>query len=277
MTWTRHAVIRGFGGDASFTVPVGNGPAARLVGEFGVPTSSTRFKTDGLVGVACSYTESDIGFIVELASLPRMRRNMATARLINPATAEGGTAYEVDTYPFNQRPFTGPGDRNWASFTLVRGQGARYEWRTGADAVREAARKVVAATWTLSRAMREPFVAGWLDRHGGDFISTLRDDEPGLADLPAGQLALTMLLEEGQHLTNKAGPLGYYSEEDDQYLRDAAECLDLPRWARVRLADSGGPGTGFTAASIWVKAGKTLEDLGMWLARLTGAPEGSHR
>ncbi len=202
---------------------------------------------------------------------------MARAKLINPTQVDGGTAYEVDTYPFNQRKFTGTDDRAWALFKLVRGQGARYEWRTGADAVRQAARKVTAGACTLGQAMKEPCVGDWVARRRGDFISALQDDEPWLADLPAGLLALKMLLEEGQHLTNKAGPLSYYSEEDDQYLRDAAESLDLPRWARVSLTDSGGPGTGFTAASIWVKAGKTLEDLGIWLARFTGAPKGSHR
>lgn len=192
---------------------------------------------------------------------------MATARLINPVSVEGGTAYEVDTYPFGQRPFTGPEDRGWASFKLVRGQGARYEWRTGADGVRAAARKVAAATWTLRRAMKEPCVGEWLGHRREDFICARQDDDPGVADLGMDQLALKMLLEKGQHLTNRAGPLGYYDEEDDRHLRDAAYRLDLPRWASVRLSDDGGPGTGFTAVSILLNDGHGLDELATWLAQ----------
>jgi hypothetical protein len=194
------------------------------------------------------------------------RRNMATAKLINPVTVDGGTAYEVDTYPFNQRPLMNADGRRWAAFKVVRGQGARYEWQTGADAVREAATKVTSGASTLARAMKDPFVLEWVGRRREEFIEAIQDDEPGVVDLVPAQLVRRMLLERGQRLTNRAGPLGYYDEENpERYLRDAAQALDLPRWASVRLSEDGGPGTGFTAVSIWVRSGHTLADLATWL------------
>lgn len=67
-------------------------------------------------------------------------------------------------------------------------------------------------------------------------------------------------------MANEDGTFGYYmGDEDDAYLRDAAEALDLPPWARVWLHDEGGPGSGFTAAAIVLQNGKSLEDLAAWL------------
>jgi hypothetical protein len=204
---------------------------------------------------------------------------MAKATLINPMQVEGGTAYEVDTYPFDQRPFMSADGRRWAAFKVERGGGARYEWQTGADAVREAARKLTSGALTLARAMKDPFVVEWVGRRREAFIEAIQDDEPGVVDLVPAQLARRMLLERGQRLTNRAGPFSYYDEEDpERYLRDAASNLDLPPWARVRLSDDGGPGTGFTAVSIWLDTGHGLDDLATWLSELTTqARRGSNR
>jgi len=207
------------------------------------------------------------------------RRNMATAKLINPMQVDGGTAYEVDTYPFDQRPFMSADGRRWAAFKVERGGGARYQWQTGADAVREAARKVAAGSWTVARAMRDPSVVEWVGRRREAFIEAVQDDEPGVVDLVPARLARRMLLERGQRLTNRAGPFSYYDEEEPEYyLRDAAQALDLPRWAFVRLSDDGGPGTGFTAVSILLDTGHGLDDLATWLSKwTTQAHRGSNR
>lgn len=59
----------------------------------------------------------------------------------------------------------------------------------------------------------------------------------------------------------------YYDEEDDSIAREAAECLDLPKWARVRTFPAGGPGTGFNQTLVVLTRCKCLGDLADHLNR----------
>jgi hypothetical protein len=195
---------------------------------------------------------------------------MAIARLINPTSARGATIYEVDTWPFEDRRFHGPDTRDWADFVLT-ADGAEFEWRTGADKVREAAEKVVAGTWTVQHAkQQEPAVADWLERRGRVHWDLLKDEDPGLADPTSREeveeLERRVLVCVGLYLDNESGGLGYYEEDDDSYLDDAARALDLPSWAHVANTEEGGPGSGYMAAAIVLTDGRDLEDLAEWLA-----------
>jgi hypothetical protein len=119
----------------------------------------------------------------------------------------------------------------------------------------------------LDTAMADPSVQSWVDRRREAFIESVVSPQPDVRDLAPERLAFEMLLARGVRLTNASGLFAYYDEEDDErFLRDAAEALALPRWASVRLASDGGPGTGFTSVSIWIEDGHDLADLCRWLA-----------
>ena len=196
---------------------------------------------------------------------------MARAQLINSMEVDGGTAWAVDADPAGAQQFTGSG-RRWARFKVTRDGGARFEWQTGADRVREVARKLMGGQLMLDAALADPFVERWVDRRRDVFIATVQNRDPAVRDLAPQRLAFEMLLARGVRLTNASGPFAYYDEDDaERFLRDAAEALDpLPIWAAVRLADDGAPGTGFTAVSIWVEDGHDLRDLDPWLAGRDG-------
>jgi protein-tyrosine phosphatase len=190
---------------------------------------------------------------------------MANAELINPRAVEGGTAYTVSTSPFDAAPFSGPDHRDWDAFRLT-GDGATFEWRTGADHVRRIAERVARGEWTFARARRDPFVERWLDGDRlADFVDAASDDDPSLADMPDAKLARRTFVEVGPFVENDIGLYGYYAEDDDSCLRDAASALDLPAWAHVQTFLDGGPGSGFENAAIVLEDGKDLRDLAAWL------------
>jgi hypothetical protein len=191
---------------------------------------------------------------------------MATAHLINPEEIDGCTWYAVDTWPMDAKPFTGPDERNWDAFRLD-GDGASYEWRTGADHVRRAAQKVARGDWTHARAMKDPFVRCWVEGNRlDDFAEVFSEYDASVSELSGAALVKRMLLEVGPHLENTTGLYGYYGEDDDAFLEDALYSLDLPEWASIETFDDGGPGSGFQNAALVLAAGKTLDDLAAWLA-----------
>lgn len=196
---------------------------------------------------------------------------MATARLINPTEMEGYTAWAIDTWPFGAGRFAGPDGRDWDAFRLTT-DGAEFEWRTGADHVRRAAERLVRGELTYEQAASDPFVEQWLE---GDRLAqieeSMEDEEPELAklaDLPAVEIARRLFMEYGPIVEDEKEPsiFGYYLEDDDSYLEDAARSLDLPPWARVATYADGGPGSGFENAAIVIDEGKDLGDLASWLA-----------
>ncbi len=188
---------------------------------------------------------------------------MAIARLINPKTVRGGTAWTVDV-EFDGTAFAGPADRDWDAFRLDLGD-PEYRWRTGADKVRECARRVASGEWSVDRALREEAVQEWLDAVGSDLFELL--EEHSSDEATNGDDGGRLLVELGPSVSDVGdGPLSYYPEDCDSYLRDAAWALDLPPWARVWLHDAGGVGSGYTAAEIVLAEGKGLQDLAAWLA-----------
>ncbi len=189
---------------------------------------------------------------------------MAIARLINPTDVEGGTAWTIDTYPFDAEPFAGPHDRNWDAFQVV-DDGAEFHWRTGADRVRHCAERVKAGEWTAAQALKDSAVQNWLFANGSELADLLFEEDPSAEDLEEDELNQRLLTDFGITVANEDGTFGYYMQDSDTYLSDAAEALDLPPWARVWLHDEGGPGSGFTAAAIVLHDGKSLDDLAAWL------------
>ncbi len=190
---------------------------------------------------------------------------MAIATLINPMEVEdGGTAWTIDTYPFDAAPFAGPAERHWDGFRVV-DDGAEFHWRTGADRVRHCAERVKAGEWLPARALEDPAVQRWLDANAAELADLLFEEDPSAEDLDDDELNKRLLTEFGSGVSNEEGAFGYHMRDDDAYLRDAAEALELPPWARVWLHDEGGPGTGFTAAAIVLDDGKSLGDLAAWL------------
>lgn len=189
---------------------------------------------------------------------------MAIATLINPTDVQGGTAWTIDTYPFEAAPFAGPPERDWDEFRVV-DDGAEFHWRTGADRVRQSAERVKAGEWTPAKALEDTFVQRWLDDNASELADLLFEEDPSAEGLDDAELNERLLTEFGTGVSNTEGAFGFYMQDDDAYLRDAAEALELPPWARVWLHDDGGPGSGFTAAAIVIEDGKSLGDLAAWL------------
>ena len=188
---------------------------------------------------------------------------MAKATLINGEEVAGGVAWAIDTSPAHDPAYPPRRRRDWAEFTVTE-FGAEYLWRTPTDHVRRVARALARGALSFEAARKAPWVKEWFDRRSEDYVLIFDDDEPGVADLPDAKLLRRMLLEVSTDLTEDS-PFGYYLEDDDAMLRQAAEALDLPPWATVECHDSGGPGTGFTAAQIVVADGKDLVDIARWL------------
>jgi hypothetical protein len=189
---------------------------------------------------------------------------MAIARLINPKPVPGGTAWTVDVELGHA--FAGPPDRDWDSFRAEDAE-AEYRWRTGADKVRQCAERVAAGECSVESALGEEAVEEWLDANWSELVELLEEDSSAEAQHDDEELKGRILVELGPRVSDIGdGPLSYYLEDSDFYLRDAAWTLDLPPWARVWLHDAGGMGSGYTAAEIVIAEGKELQDLAAWLA-----------
>jgi hypothetical protein len=178
---------------------------------------------------------------------------MASASLVHPIAIPGGTAYQVETWPFEIAPFAGPDDRDWARFDLVHPARARYEWRTRAD-------RVLAAILALEDGASAAEVVA--DRSVTEYLARIAAADPALHGAPALDLAAAVLpgLVWGD-LVEAAGPLSAYATDEDVYLHDAAVALELPEWGRRARAVDGRAG-----AFVVLDDGRTLAELEAWLA-----------
>ncbi len=197
---------------------------------------------------------------------------MATAHLINGETDDTGTRYEVDTWPAGEPPFEGPADRAWSDFRLSDDGDASFEWRTPNDRIAAISRAYVEGRVTLAEAVGDAMVQTWLrwrEYELNEALSAL-DEEP--EDLDAEEFHDLALRTLGATLDNAPCSYGYYLEDADGFLHDALRALPLPDWARADRKASGGPGSGFDAAFLWLAPGKTLRDLEAWLAAREAQP-----
>lgn len=193
---------------------------------------------------------------------------MATARLERAEEdVDGQATYEVRSEPWNAEPFAGPKGRDWDTFQRS-GDSASYEWRTGADRLRAAASGFSAGKRSVTEIMTEGSLASWLREKANRYVDSLEESErEGLAEEQAIERLLTMIANGALNLDEYDGSYSFYNFESDQHLAEAADALDLPRWARLDATSEGGPGSGYDQPCIVLGRGKTLKDLEKWLAK----------
>lgn len=176
---------------------------------------------------------------------------------------EGETAYAFDCNVMEMEPYAGPEGTDWCRFSCGQ-DSAAFEWRTGVDRLRDAARKVVAGDWTLKQARKDDGVDSWLDRSlewdedaaaSGGPVS---EDEAGIGLLRA---VVGGALDPGDSYGDRA----FYPWDWDFHFSDAAHALPLPPWARLEVGMGGGPGSGYDVWYLVLSKGKTLNDLKVWL------------
>jgi hypothetical protein len=183
---------------------------------------------------------------------------MASASLVNPIRVEGGTAYQVETWPFDASPFNGPDARDWAGFELLEPGSARYEWRTRADRLLAAIHAVEDGD-SPEKLVEDPVVA--------EYVVRIADADPIMRG--AGVVELAAAILPGlvwRDLVEAGGPWSAYASDDDLFLHEAAAALELPEWARRLRRAAGGPGSGHDAALVVIDDGHTLAELADWLA-----------
>jgi len=133
-----------------------------------------------------------------------------------------------------------------------------YEWRTGADRVREVAAAYVAGRLTVRRAVAK-LDGDYLER----VLQWLEMDVDEATDEELADLLPQMAEVPGPAVSD--GALSFYDFEDDAFFGDVASALDFPGWARRERVGDGGPGSGYERAVIVLEGGHTLWDLGEWL------------
>jgi hypothetical protein len=181
---------------------------------------------------------------------------MASASLVHPVPVDHGTAYEVETWPFECPPFAGAPSRDWSSFELAGPEEARFEWRTRADRILAAVRALAAGA-TAESVVADEVVAG--------YVARVAASVPGMPPATPPELAAAILPGlSWSDLVDPAGPWSAYRRDDESFLEEAAAALELPDWAGVRRmpAASGGG----RKVVVVLDDGRSLADLAALLA-----------
>lgn len=168
-------------------------------------------------------------------------------------------AYAVRTELFEPLPYSGPAGTNVCRFDAKAGS---YEWRTLSDHLRDLAQAFVAGDVTEREAL-----AG----HLGDWLTLtverLAEREDG-SELELVARVLRGIADDSIDTTDSDGPFRAYDLDDDVAMRDAANALPLPPWARLESCSDGGPGSGYEQPCLILSEHKQLEDYQAWLEAL---------
>lgn len=197
---------------------------------------------------------------------------MASATLQLEYEEDSRLVFRIEGSPFNAPPFAGPPSRDWDEFVVESPSEATYEWRTGADRVRDLATRLV-REGLCEEEVQGAFARSYYLREQDEKLEDSMSIPPvydyGID--PENELARQRLI-----LKNIASGViepaafdgfdSYYQFESDSYLHDAAHALELPPGARIVAHDDGGPGSGYTAQFLELAPGMTLSDYAAWLA-----------
>jgi hypothetical protein len=94
-----------------------------------------------------------------------------------------------------------------------------------------------------------------------------------LGELPFNEQLRAFAENVSVKFSSRDDLFGYYPEESDRPMSDALACLPLPSWASTSHEDSGGPGSGYTAAYLLIQEPHTIEEYAAWLeVRALAAP-----
>jgi hypothetical protein len=181
---------------------------------------------------------------------------MASASLVHPAPVAGGVAYEIETWPFESRPFEGPADRDWASFELDAPGRATFAWRSRADRV-HAAIRALERGGAAADALMDGIVA--------EYVAVIARGVRGMPRASLVDLAAAILpgLCWGD-LVEPGGPWSAYRSDEAGFVEDAAAALELPEWASVTRVDG--------ALRLVIEAGRSLAELAAWMQQRAAEP-----
>lgn len=177
----------------------------------------------------------------------------------------GSSAFELQMPLPGDESFPGHPHRHWTRFRSE-GEGATFEWRTGAQQVRDVGRAYAAGEMPLSYALSSDLVR----RHFQRVHSAWRDEDPRIPARLQGQAladwALRWVARSPAALFELVDePLSFYRLAEDARFHDASDDLSLPPWARRHAPLVGAEGSWRRSAMIGLAPGKTLGDLAAWL------------
>jgi hypothetical protein len=176
---------------------------------------------------------------------------------------EGETAFAFDCDVMERPPYAGPKGTEWSRFECDE-DGAVFEWRTGIDRLRDAARRVIDGDWTLKQARKDRVVDGWFERCFEWDEDAAASGGPATED-EAGVELLRAVVRGEIDPADSQDDYAIYPWDWDFHFSDAAHALPLPPWARLEVGMGGGPGSGYDIWYLVLSRGKGLRDLKAWL------------